>query len=521
VRLGGQLAARGSTIRPIGFLAITPVLRTADTTGAMEAPPSATDRARWHDAIDPAVEQPLADAVDRLAASPVLDATVMRVLTTLDDPAADTSMLVAALESDAGFAAYLLRYADSPARAAPIRARSIRQAVMLVGRRALRELALETATYRFIETAPGTDASGGGLHRHATAAAAAAALGADRVPADREVVYVAALLHDVGKLVLPLAFGAEACDAIARDVAPGPGRVLAERECLGVDHATAGALLARRWCLPAGVVDAIALHHGGTSGLASPSAEVAVVQLANELQRLLAGDQPDHALLDAALERCDADPTILDDLARHAVAQGAPLPAPGALGRRVAEVHGLSQTDDLTGAANRRHWLQSTRAELGRRRHGAIVLCVVDGVTGDTAGAVLGEVARVLGHHGTVGRLDRARFGVWIPDGADAARDAAAAAAAALRSTLAGHARAPRDAALTLACAAAPGDGDGLAALLDVAAARAAAASHAPAAGVSADAVPWIATMGRDGSSSGSGAGAHEAAGAMRRVAAA
>jgi putative nucleotidyltransferase with HDIG domain len=443
----------------------------------MEATTRATDGARWRDAVDPSVEQRLAAAIDELAQLPVLDATVQRILATVDDPDSNTADLVAVLESDATFAANLLRFANSAARSHPIRAKTIRQAVMLVGRRALRQLALETATYRFIESAPGTGTSRGELHLHAMAVAAAALAAAERLSVPSEVPQLGALLHDVGQLVLPMAFGEEACDELAREFQRGPDRVLGERERFGIDHATAGALLAERWNLPDGVPEAIALHHGGPSGLAAPSPEVAVVQLANELQRLLSGGGPDHALLEVALERCDADPTILDELARHALPEGAALPEAGTLGRRVSDVDGLSQTDDLTGVANRRHWLQTTRAALAQRGAGALVLCAVEGLDGvearhgvRVADTVLGEVARVLGHHGGVGRLGGERFALWVPDGEAAAADAASAARSELHGTLSGEAGV--EAGVAFGCAAAPRDGDDLSALLDAAAAR-------------------------------------------------
>ncbi|HEU4657879.1 MAG TPA: HDOD domain-containing protein [Capillimicrobium sp.] len=461
----------------------------------MEATQRATDGARWRDAVDPKVEDRLAAAIDELAQLPVLDATVTRILSAVDDPDSNAADLVAVLESDATFSANLLRFANSAARAHPIRAKTIRQAVMLVGRRALRQLALETATFRFLEEAPGTGASRGELHVHAISVAAAASAAADRLGVTGDVPHLAALLHDVGKLVLPLAFGEEACDEIAREHPHGPDRALAERERLGVDHAAAGALLAERWNLPEGVPEAIALHHGGPSGLASPEPTIAVVQLANELQRLLVGGGPDHALLDVALERCEADPTILDELARHALPAGAALPEAGALGRQVADVDGLSQTDDLTGVANRRHWLQTTRAALAERGAGAIVVCAVDGLDQvearhgvRVADTVLGEVARVMALHGRVGRLGGERFGLWVPAGDAAAADSASAIEAELGATLGGAG----DVAATVALgtAAAPRDGADLSGLLDAAAARVAAQQGAKAARVATDRSP-------------------------------
>ena len=77
------------------------------------------------------------------------------------------------IESDEAFAANLLRYANSAANARPIRARTIRQAVTLLGRRALVRIALEAATYRFLERFPGgAHLSRGQLHVHAVTVAA-------------------------------------------------------------------------------------------------------------------------------------------------------------------------------------------------------------------------------------------------------------------------------------------------------------------------------------------------------------
>jgi putative nucleotidyltransferase with HDIG domain len=448
----------------------------------MEAPTRATDGARWRDSVDPAVEDRLAAAIDELAQLPVLDSTVLEILNAVDDPTSSTADLVRVLEADPTFAANLLRYANSAARSHPIRAKSIRQAVMLVGRRALRQLALEAATYRFIEEAPGTAASRGELHVHALGVASAALAGAQRINVPGDDPHLAGLLHDVGKLVLPLAFGEAACAEIAREHPGGSERALVEREVLGVDHAVAGGLLAERWNLPEGVAESIALHHGGPSGLAAPDRSVAIVQVANELQRLLTGGAPDHPLLEAALERCDSDAVLLDELARHALPYGSALPEPGDLGRRINDVDRLSQTDDLTGAANRRYWLQTTRTALAGAT-GTIVVCAVGGLDAidaehgeRVADTVLSEVARVLGHHGRVGRLGAERFGVLLASTESPAAVIGAVETELTRS-LCADGLAPT---LTLGTATAPRDGDDLADLLDIAGAQLAIRARAP-----------------------------------------
>src|SRR4051794_12701865 len=117
-------------------------------------------------------EQRLVAAVEELGRLPVLSATVRRVQAIAESEDAGIGDMVAALEADQGLATDLLRYANSAACARPLRARSIRAAVTLVGRKAIAQLAIEAATFRFFQAAPGNGGrSIGHLHLHAAAVA--------------------------------------------------------------------------------------------------------------------------------------------------------------------------------------------------------------------------------------------------------------------------------------------------------------------------------------------------------------
>ena len=78
---------------------------------------------------------------------------------------------------------------------------------------------------------------------------------------DGDHAFIAALLHDVGKLVLASSF-AERYNDVLGLVREG-GRLMwqAEREVFGHTHAEVGAYLMGLWGLPGPVVDAIAFHH--------------------------------------------------------------------------------------------------------------------------------------------------------------------------------------------------------------------------------------------------------------------
>ncbi|MBI5106578.1 MAG: HDOD domain-containing protein [Solirubrobacterales bacterium] len=391
-----------------------------------------------------------------------------------DDQDSTAADLVAALEQDATFAANLLRFANSAARAHPIRAKTVRQAVMLVGRRALRRLALEAATFRFLERAKGNGrASCGQLHLHAITVALGSAAAAEEARVAADNAHLGGLLHDVGKLVLPLVFGEDECDALAREFPTGAERVLAERERFGIDHAQCGALLAERWGLPAEVASIVAWHHGGPTGVGAPNNDIAAVQIADSVAAMLLGHEPDHALLEVALQRLDLSADVLDVLAASS-SPASQSQDVGRLAQRVSELERLTQTDDLTGLANRRHWLQTVRAALRDGGVGSVLLCDVDHFKavndrhGHAAGdLILTEIARILGRHGHAGRLGGDEFAVWLPGNLEEAAIAAQRIMAQVQEAFEAGSGPKVD--VSLGCSSAPMHGDELADLLEAA----------------------------------------------------
>lgn len=402
--------------------------------------------------MKPDVRDRLERTIEELGPLPVLSGTVARVRELVSDPDATTPQLVAVIDEDESFSANLLRYSNSAAYARPLRARTIHQAVTMVGRDTLGTIALEAATYSLLERLPGAGGrSRGHMHLHAVAVANCSAELARRTGASVEIAHLAGLLHDIGKLVLPLAFGAEAVDAIAREHASGSRRVALEQELLGVDHACAGALLADQEGERGELFQTILFHHGGVCGTEAPTPEAACLQLGNAVVGMLAGDQADQELVHAALVRIGAMPALLDEVAE--VALQAPSPAaPGGdgLAAKIASLERLAGTDELTGLANRREWLSRTRARLAAGEAGAVVICDVDHfkqvndrVGHLTADLVLTEIARVLGRHGDAGRLGGDEFALWIAGDPAAAQDAARTVVAETAARLPGEGELP------------------------------------------------------------------------------
>ena len=390
-------------------------------------------------------DERLASAVAQIGDLPVLDRTVLRVLALCRSEDASTTDLISALESDAMFAANLLRYANSAHAARPVRVRTLRQAVSMAGRAAIGRLAVEAATCRFLERAPGNGrASVGLMHVHASAVASCALELASRSGAAVEIAHLGGLLHDIGKLVMPLAFGERALDEIASRAPCGPARVALERDHLGCDHALAGAMLATASQVDAKVVAAIRLHHDPE---AEATRETACVQVANAVVGMLMGTDPDQVLLERALATLDLDAAVLDDVVIHAAQLGVGAPAPsmatGPLAARIAALEEEASTDELTGLANRRSWNQLARERV-RSEGGIVMLCDVDDFksvndrNGHTTGdLVLSEIARVLSHHGFAGRLGGDEFALLCSMPAGAALEVAERVLQAVRNAFA------------------------------------------------------------------------------------
>ncbi len=76
-----------------------------------------------------------------------------------------------------------------------------------------------------------------------------------------EVAYIAALLHDIGKLVLNTYLSETYEEILEKVEQERLSFIQAEEAVLGFDHALVGARICEKWNLPAELVEAIAFHH--------------------------------------------------------------------------------------------------------------------------------------------------------------------------------------------------------------------------------------------------------------------
>ncbi len=202
----------------------------------------------------------IVQGVERL---PALPGVVNQVLELTSDPDFPTPELVAVVSLDAGVTANVLRRANSAYFGLGRKAATLDQALMRIGVENLVNITLNSGVMPlFNQSLAGYQADPAQLWRHCLACALVARRLAQlkNCPAPGEV-YTAALLHDVGKLILSLHLVEEMARIADLVVAKNWPPADAEREILGVDHAILGGLAARRWNLNESIQGGIFFHH--------------------------------------------------------------------------------------------------------------------------------------------------------------------------------------------------------------------------------------------------------------------
>jgi putative nucleotidyltransferase with HDIG domain len=212
----------------------------------------------------------------------------------LSSPDWQPHQVAAVLERDVAMSAKVLQLANSALFGLTSTVSSVRDAVMYLGVDTIRSLALTAEA--FGKLAP-RGSAGFSLDDFQGHAMLVARITASILPAGRtqQEAVTAALLHDIGKLVLISNGGrrwAQLNDQ-ARD-RKVPVYVI-EQEVDGVTHAHIGAHLLSLWGLPDGIVEAVAHHHDPSEvdGLAFDG--VAAVHIANGLANELVPATEDEA----------------------------------------------------------------------------------------------------------------------------------------------------------------------------------------------------------------------------------
>ena len=201
------------------------------------------------------------------------------------------------IESDPALATRIMRVANSAAYRACGSCTSVTQAIVRIGATSVSGLAMAMSAMSLFEDL-------GGVGRHIRDHSVGTAVVARELSiwlaqgALSSKVFLAGLLHDLGKLLLIQTGDAAYATMVAQELSPCSLH-LREQAQWGYDHATLGAVVLRSWKIPEPIPRLIARHHqakGGHECASSLARAVDLLRLADVVDWLLgngcAADSP-------------------------------------------------------------------------------------------------------------------------------------------------------------------------------------------------------------------------------------
>jgi putative nucleotidyltransferase with HDIG domain len=201
--------------------------------------------------------------VKRIASLKPIPHVVNKIMEINQDPDSSMAQLAEVISFDAMATANLLKAANSAYYGCSKKFDSIRQAIVYLGMEEVVDLVLLTSSAENLkQPQKGYGLTAGDLWRYSVASALLARkLAAAKAMADVHLIFTAALLKDIGKVVLQQ-YVAEGLERIQTLVAEGNCSFReAEKRVIGIDHAELGGMVARVWQFSPKMVEIIVNHH--------------------------------------------------------------------------------------------------------------------------------------------------------------------------------------------------------------------------------------------------------------------
>ena len=267
--------------------------------------------------IDPVPVSAALSSLDELPELRPFPDVASRMLAACDDPDPDPATLCEIMRCDPAVSVRVLRVANSSIYGFPGEICSVDHAIVVLGFRAIRNLAVSFAAGDIFQ---GDDPAFRELWQHSIGCATIAGLLAKTMPdVAAEEAFLAGMVHDVGKLVF-LDVAPQAYTQVTESV-DATTIISAEDQAFGLNHQQIGHRCGEQWGLPDEVKEAIATHHEPEMADFAPEV-VGLVSVSSCLARFweLGGGSATEEELQAVIERCGlpVSQEIIDQIEQRA-----------------------------------------------------------------------------------------------------------------------------------------------------------------------------------------------------------
>lgn len=257
--------------------------------------------------------------VENTSDLPALPTAAVAVMKESQAPNATAHSVARCLLQDQALTTRVLRLANSAFYGMQRKVSSPDEAVVVLGMRSVRNLAMIASTYNWIDKPLlAYSLEPKSFWEHSIGVAVASQVVAQQaVPGARDLAFVCGLLHDLGKVALSAWLERHSVAMSSLAVRLNVPIDQAEQRVLGFDHQQVGSRLAEAWNFPKALVDSIGHHHGPNE--ASPDTAMAdVVHVANYLvstgDLAHGGDGLRYILNNESLDRLRIKAGDLEDL---------------------------------------------------------------------------------------------------------------------------------------------------------------------------------------------------------------
>ncbi|MFP4369941.1 MAG: HDOD domain-containing protein [Candidatus Kapaibacterium sp.] len=201
--------------------------------------------------------------MDRIDEFPTLPAIYNSLTKKMADPNVGPNDLARIIETDPSSTTKLIKLVNSPLYGLRARVDNIPQAIMYLGFNEVKNALLTQAVLSMFSTPSGSKGfTPVELWKHSIAVGVAAKeLGRKSGTPGAENLFIAGVLHDIGKLFFLKVFQAMYIGVIKLVEEGETPLIDAEKKKFGMDHAAAGHLIAQKWNLPENLAVCIKSHH--------------------------------------------------------------------------------------------------------------------------------------------------------------------------------------------------------------------------------------------------------------------
>jgi putative nucleotidyltransferase with HDIG domain len=261
----------------------------------------------------------LVSGVVRLVSLPEV---CIRVNEMLEDPRINANDIGRVISQDTGLTARLLKIVNSAFYGFPSRIETVSRAVTVIGLRELRGLVLAASAVEAFSKIPNDILNMVKFWRHSVYCGVIAQLLADKCHVlHSERLFVAGLLHDIGKLIL--------CHRLPNEMREVANRIKhedrpdfeIEREIFGFDHTEVGGELLKVWQMPKTLAEAVRYHHYPNEA-SEAIMDVCLIHIANGMtlvaEQGLDLESKSEEILPYAWQTTNLSPDVMDDIFQEA-----------------------------------------------------------------------------------------------------------------------------------------------------------------------------------------------------------